>query len=109
MKTAMDAFEPEKLLSAQKLIDKANDAKIKLTVDSNIDEIVKESSRQYQEIHKDFIKRHNEFFNYLISDLYEKDLQEREKIFLLFPHNAPSLRKLLLDSDKEKHQSVDKS
>jgi hypothetical protein len=104
MKTAMDAFDPEKLLSAQKLIDKANEAKIKLTVDSHIDEIVKYTSLQFQETHKDFVKRHNEFFNYLISDLRGKDLQERERILLIFPENATLLRQLLLDYDKGKRQ-----
>ena len=52
MKSAMDAYQPEKLKQAQEFIEKGNEHKINLMVSEKINSIVNDSGKRFMEVNQ---------------------------------------------------------
>lgn len=100
MKTAMDTINPDKIKSAQEIIDKAKEYEVKLKVSEQIPGIVSATAKRFREVNKDFLAQYNELFSIAFSTLKDKDWQDREQFLSYYPKNAEMLRAVLEAYDK---------
>lgn len=109
MKSAMDAYQPEKLKQAQDYIDRATEERVKLMVSEKIDTIHAKTSSRYRQINKTFLGCYEELTYFLFAILKQKDWEEREKLLSTFPKNAEYMREVLeAHDDGSLYESDDK-
>jgi len=102
MKTAMETINPKKIKQAQEFIDKGKEHEYKLITSIKVKEAIKEASKRFQDVNKDFIDQYNELLNIPFGIMSEKDWQFREKHLSHYPKNAEILRALLEAYDNGK-------
>lgn len=100
MKSAMDAIDPEKIKSAQDIIDKGKEYEMKIKLTSEIDKITKQTAKRFQETNKDFLGMFNELLTVPFGILKDHDWQYREKYLAHLPKCSDTLRALLEAYDK---------
>lgn len=99
MKSAMDAYQPEKLKQAQEFIEKGNEHKINLMVSEKINSIVNDSGKRFMEVNQSFHEGYDELIKVPYMILKDKDWKTRESYLKKLPKNAEFLRKILEASD----------
>jgi membrane-associated HD superfamily phosphohydrolase len=100
MKSAMDAIDPDKIKSAQSIIEQGRQYEMKLQLNKEIDRITKQTGTRFQQVNKDFHEMFNELISIPFGIMKDMDWQEREQHLKYYPKNAEYLRAILAAYDK---------
>lgn len=100
LKTIIDSYQPEKIKQAQDFIEEGNKHKYNLILKKRIDEVIKESSKEFQSAHKTMLEQWNELINFPFSYMKDKNWEERNIILKNYPKTEHDLRGLLTAYDK---------